>query len=79
MKTGRIDHDDMRRELVARRERGELPQESAFVEYYKGLALDRYGATVNDESESEIRRLIRPLYDGGTVDDLKRKRRNSAG
>jgi hypothetical protein len=73
--TGSIDWDDLRLELVARRDRGELPSESDFVDYAKALIRDLYGATVNPQSESELRRLVRPLYGSGSVDDLKRKRR----
>jgi hypothetical protein len=76
MNTGRIDWDDLRTELVARREQGQLPQKSAFVTYAKALIADRYGATI--DSDSELRRLIRPLYDGGSVEDLTRKRRKPA-
>jgi hypothetical protein len=76
-KDGSINWPAFRRELIARRERSELPPEDGFVEFAKALLTELYGATVSEQSESELRRLIRPLYGGGTIDDLKRRRGKS--
>jgi hypothetical protein len=76
-KDGSINWPAFRRELIARRERNELPPEDGFVEFAKVLLTELYGATVSEQSESELRRLVRPLYDGGIIDDLKRRRGKS--
>jgi hypothetical protein len=71
-KTGRVDWNDLLSVLVDERDNrpGGLPPETGFQEHVEALALDRYNATT--VNEGELRRIRPHLYEGASVEELKR-------
>jgi hypothetical protein len=68
-KLGRIDWDDLWNEDVARREKGQLPNEKAYVRALETRIKERYGVTSVDGGD--LRRFKAALYRG----DLERPKR----